>query len=309
MAIGGHQWLSMVVADGCLGLTGRPSCEDVSCGDVAAWRYMHGFAVFVGALSWRMRSILRFVAILLPVLPGLLACAGSTVVVPRDASRVSTSAKPPPVGGDFGLQQLAKTDIDRVADAERKEIFAGLQLLAEKLYRRNPAEWKKSGATHLEEALARLKAGAQDGQYAGLEGYSGVAAMQQAFREDFQGDRVLALVGGLGGMVHVAFNEKTEFFMTDDLDPQKLYNSARNVEIAVWRLSNARDRRGALLLLSNEPASQGQPANLSFEREFGKIIGQLDMLAIVVADKANRSIVKVLQSVATALFLPVGMVK
>lgn len=143
----------------------------------------------------------------------------------------------------------------------------------------------------------------------GWKGYSGVAAMQQAFREDFQGDRVLALMGGLGGMVHVAFNEKTEFFMTDDLVPQKLYNSARNVEIAVWRLSNARDRRGVLFLLSNEPASQGQPANLSFEREFGKIIGQLDMLAIVVADKANRSIVKVLQSVATALFLPVGMVK
>jgi hypothetical protein len=109
--------------------------------------------------------------------------------------------------------------------------------------------------------------------------------------------------------MHAAFNEKSEFFVTDDLDPQKLYNSARNVEIAVWKLSNARDAEGNPFLLSNEPASAVAHQNLSFEREFGKIIGGLDVLSKIVADKVNRTVVKIIQSMATAIFLPVSVLK
>jgi hypothetical protein len=75
------------------------------------------------------------------------------------------------------------------------------------------------------------------------------------------------------------------------------------VEIAVWKLSNARDAQGNLVLLSNEG---GVPVpNLSFEREFGKIIASLDVLSKIVADKNNRTIVKVIQNLATAMFLPI----
>jgi hypothetical protein len=109
----------------------------------------------------------------------------------------------------------------------------------------------------------------------------------------------------MGGMLNAAFDEKTEFFMLDDLDPQKLYNSARNLEIAAWKLANARDAAGSLLLLSNEMAQATQPANLSFEREFGKMIGNLDLLSRLIADKGNRTIARVAQSLATAVFLPV----
>jgi hypothetical protein len=89
----------------------------------------------------------------------------------------------------------------------------------------------------------------------------------------------------------------------DDLDPQGLYNAARNIEIAVWKLSNARDARGDLYLLSNEGA--GTVQNLSFEREFGKMIGSLDILSKIAADKTNRTVVKVIQSLATSVFLPI----
>ena len=91
--------------------------------------------------------------------------------------------------------------------------------------------------------------------------------------------------------------------MLDDLDPQGLYNAARNVEIAVWKLSTTRTSQGELFLLSNEGA--GPVLNLSFEREFGKVIGGLDVLSKIVADKDNRTVVKVIQSLATAVFLPV----
>jgi hypothetical protein len=97
--------------------------------------------------------------------------------------------------------------------------------------------------------------------------------------------------------------------MFDSLDPQKLYNSARNLEIAVWKLANARDAEGNLLLLSNEIANPQQPANLSFEREFGKMIGNLDLLSTMIADRGNRNIVYVTHSVATAVFLPVLAIK
>lgn len=217
--------------------------------------------------------------------------------------------KPPPAGAALDLPQLVKTDVDRMADVCRKEVFSELRFLAEKLYRRNPGEWKKSGAASLEAALDHLMDPRLAWRYAELGDHAGIDAMQLALREDFQGDRVLALMGGLGGMLHASFNEKTAFFMLDDLDPQKLYNSARNVEILVWRLSNARHADGRLFLLSNEPAGADAPANLSFEREFGKMIGQLDMLALILADKMNRTLVKVVQSVATAIFLPVGLVK
>ena len=96
---------------------------------------------------------------------------------------------------------------------------------------------------------------------------------------------------------------RSEQFLLDDLDAQGLHNAARNVEIAVWKLTNARDRQGNLLLLSNE--INGPVINISFEREFGKIIASLDILSKIAADKGNRTVVKVVQSLATAVFLPI----
>ena len=186
-------------------------------------------------------------------------------------------------GGGFEPSQLAKTDIDRVAEAHQREIFSSLRLLAEKLYRRNPREWRKGGQASLEAAVARIFEANHGWHFAELENRRGTDAIHLAFREDFAGDRVLAFVAGL--------------------DPQALFNAARNVEIAVWKLSNAQAPGGEPVLLSNEGA--GPVKNLSFEREFGKIIGSLDLLSKIIADKTNRIVAKVFQTVATAIFLPV----
>ncbi len=233
-------------------------------------------------------------AVLTGLVTGLAACAAGP------SSGKHSGAAP---GPSFSPAQLAKTDIDRVAEAHRREIFAGLKLLAEKLYRRNPREWRRGGWSSGDAAVARLFDEAAAWHFTELSGKSGVEALQLSLREDFRGDRVFALIAGLGGMVHAAFNEKTEFFMTDELDAQKLYNAARNVEIADWKLSQSRDAKNEPILLSNE--MNAGAANLSFEREFGKIIGSLDVLAAVIAEKGERTLVKLLQSIATAMFLPV----
>jgi hypothetical protein len=210
---------------------------------------------------------------------------------------------PEKTAGGFSLSQLAKTDIDRVAEAHQREIFLNLRVLAEKLYKRNPRELKKSNQASLSAGMARIFEQHHGWSFPELQGKRGTQAIHLAFQEDYRGDRVLAFVAGVGGMVQTAFHDKTEFFIIDDLDPQNLYNAARNVEIAVWKLSNDRTSQGQLYLLSNEGA--GSVLNLSFEREFGKVIGSLDVLSKIVADKTGRSVVKIIQALATAVFLPI----
>ena len=225
------------------------------------------------------------------------------IFLPLLSACVTTGTTPrKPVSG-FDPNQIAKSDIDRVAEAHQREVFASLKLLTEKLYRRNPREWRKGGQASLEAAVARIFEANHGWHFAELENRRGTDAIHLAFREDFAGDRVLAFVAGLGGMVQTAFNDKTELFLLDDLDPQALFNAARNVEIAVWKLSNAQAPGGELVLLSNEGA--GPVKNLSFEREFGKVIGSLDLLSKIIADKTNRIVAKVFQNLATAIFLPV----
>ena len=79
------------------------------------------------------------------------------------------------------------------------------------------------------------------------------------------------------------------------------------MEIAVWKLSVDRNAAGELFLLSNEldPANR----NLSFEREFGREIALLDLMAKIVADRNGRGFSRVTQSVVTTIFLPVSFIK
>jgi hypothetical protein len=203
---------------------------------------------------------------------------------------------------DVNPRYLAKSDVDRVVDADRNEVIAGLHRVAARLYRRNPREWQKGGSATAEAALKRLFSGATN--FPELEGRREGDAALYAFSANYAGDRVLALMAGLLGMVYAAFENKTDFYLLDDLNEQKLYNCARNVEIALAKLSSAKGLGNEPLLLSND-LDVNRP-NLSIEREFGRVIGLLDFLSLVVSDKNGRAITRVTQSVATAIFLPVG---
>lgn len=204
------------------------------------------------------------------------------------------------------VKYLAKTEIDRIADANRSEVVEGLLLIADKLYKRNPKEWSKGGMVSREAAVDKLRrrhfhawpelGGRREGQAATL-----------AFAEVYDGDRVAALVFGLLTMVDAAYEHKEEFYILDGLNETKLFNCARNMEIAVWKLGNDRNAAGQLFLLSNEldPANR----NLSFEREFGRQTGLLDFMAKIVADRNGRTFSRLTHSVVSAVFLPVSFLK
>lgn len=198
---------------------------------------------------------------------------------------------------------LLKTEVDRIADTSRREVVDGLLLIADKLYKRNPREWKRAGQASREAAVERLRRRVHN-DWPELLGQRERLAAALAFSAEYSGDRVAALVFGLLTMVDAAYEHKEEFYMLDSLDEIKLYNAARNMEIAIWKLANDRQTTGEAFLLSNEldPANR----NLSFERQFGRIIGLLDFMAQVVADRNGRALSRVTQSVATAVFLPVG---
>ena len=181
-----------------------------------------------------------------------------------------------------------------------------LLLIADKLYKRNPKEWKKGGAVSREAAVERLRQ-RQHRSWPEFSGQREGAVASLAFAEVYSGDRVAALVFGLLSMVDAAFEHKEEFYILDSLNEMKLYNSARNMDVAVWKLGHDRTAAGELFLLSNEldPANR----NLSYEREFGRVMGLLDFMAKVVADRNGRTFSRLSQSVASAIFLPVSFLK
>jgi hypothetical protein len=203
----------------------------------------------------------------------------------------------------FRVQDVAKSDVDMVAEVQLRLTMGHLQELMTKLYLRNPREWKKGGNPSVGRAVARVFSRGRPESFPDLQGKRSVASIQLAFADDYRGDRVLALVEGMRGMLLDSYNGKQEFYLVDELDPQKLYNAARNIEITVWRLSNRRDPSGRLVLVSN--ATRGPVNNLSYERLFGKMIALQDSMAQIVAEATNRRIKSIIQSVASAVFLPI----
>ncbi|GBG14154.1 uncharacterized protein NMK_1714 [Novimethylophilus kurashikiensis] len=200
------------------------------------------------------------------------------------------------------LSQFGKSDLDRMADVQMRENTQSLRLLMTKLYKRNPRELRKSTSGTAEEMVDWVFEGGQGWRFPKINNVQGTEAIQLAFQPEYQGDRVLPFIVGLETMLIKAHGGKEEFFYTDSLDPQSIYNAARNVEIAAWKLSNARDSQGQLYLLTNELNDSGH--NLSFEREFGKIIGRTDLYAMTLSEKSQRTISRIALSFATALFLP-----
>lgn len=213
--------------------------------------------------------------------------------------------KPIPERDDrSSANQLAKNDFDRMADVEMAENTQSLRNLMTKLYKRNPNQLAKSTPDPVEKMVDWVFEGEQQHhfQFKEIDNKQGTDAIFLAFNPDYQGDRVLPFIVGLHTMLLKAHGNKTDFYLTDNIDPQSVYNVARNIEIAAWKLSTARDANGNLYLLTNEISDKDR--NLSFEREFGKMIGRTDLYAIALAEKSQRLISRVMQSLATAVFLP-----
>lgn len=203
----------------------------------------------------------------------------------------------------FALENLAKTDINMVLDRHVEMQEEYLQQLMLKLYKRNPAYWRNTGAVSAQARVEQYLSRSEADLSKELANRQGTAVISLAFLPEFGGDRVLAFVFGIDSMLHDARGGRDEFYLLDQLDPQKLYNAARNIEVAVWKLSNDRQPDGSLYLHSN--AVTDEVRNLSFERLFGKLIALQDSNAQIVANSTNRLIKDVIHGMASMVFLPI----
>lgn len=217
-----------------------------------------------------------------------------------------SSNKPPGVKEEetrFQFSDLAKSDTHIVIESHQRELMHLLQRLMEKLYLRNPRELAKTPGATFTRRSAELFDASDNWRFPESHSRNGLEMLRQAFDEKFVGDRVFAFVSGLGAMLLSSYNNRTEFYLLDDLDPQKLYNSARNVEVAFWKLSHDRKGNGEPFIYANE--REGPVPNLSFERLCGRLVEVQDLLSRIVAMKTKRSVKQALQFLATSVFLPI----
>lgn len=238
-------------------------------------------------------TLRKLVLLMIPAL--LLAACADPVIQRKDGS---TSKR------GFVLSRVAKGDIDDVAETHQEVMLRSLRTLALKFYKRNPREFRKSGFAEAEPAAEALFASVGDWPQSPLRRLDWAARLAEAWQPAYEGDRVRALFEGLLLMGMASYDDHREFYLTTSLDPQKLYNSARNLEAVAWKIAHAHNDRGELVLLSNS-MDPGSDINLSFEREFGKLIATQDNLALIIEDKGNRTVRTGVVNLATMVFLPI----
>jgi len=204
-------------------------------------------------------------------------------------------------GSSTSGSELAQSDVNRFATLGMRDNLDSLYRLLDKLYRRNPAEWKKTAASR-ELAIKRVRDAIEARQpWPELQGKHDVQALSLALAPEFSGDRAAAFIYGAADMIIVAHGGKTRFYLIDGFDAQYLYNAARNMEIASWILNSRKNAAGQPLLLSNDISDSER--NISFEREFGKIIGRIDLLAEMTTEKYKRAGISYMQNLVGGSFL------
>ena len=204
----------------------------------------------------------------------------------------------------MSADQLGQTDFNRTVTVAMRDNLDSLSNLLDKLYRRNPKEWRKGGATDIEAAKRRVEQAIEEGRPpAGLGGLRDIEVLAVSLDPAYPGDRVAAFVYGMADTIVTAHGGKTRFYASDVLDGQYVYNAARNIEAAAWMLATRRDLAGQPLLLANEMSEKA--VNLSFEREFGALVGRLDLIANLLGENTRRVGINYAQGLMFFSFLPV----
>jgi len=201
----------------------------------------------------------------------------------------------------FEPKSLAKSKIDTVADEFIVESRRLVLELMVKLYKRNPRELAKVPGMTIDRRLKLLKERRAQLMFRELGNRQGIVALELVFQPKYQGDRVFALIVGLGGMLRQAYGYREEMFLLDRLNGAALFTSSHNVEVLAWRLKKDRTDNNKPYLVTSE--YEGVVDNLSFERLFGKLIILQEMMARIVGGTGARAVNAAVRA-ASMVFIP-----
>jgi hypothetical protein len=214
------------------------------------------------------------------------------------------SSQPTGKNSDSAIDRIAKSDIDEVIEVHQQAVLDDLKALMIKLYKRNPNLRHDLHERSIEESVELTLSRPYNTVYEQGKNVSEPNdIVRLAFDERFAGDRVRALILGLRKMLMASYDYRTEFYYLTSVDEQKLYNSARNLEIAAWLLASRSDVNGKPLIFSD--SLQSEQRNLSFQRLFGKMIATQDNLAQIISQKTGRILKTVVVRTASMMFLPI----
>lgn len=237
----------------------------------------------------------RMCAPLLLAVVFMFSVSGCSQQQERDVVRQFSNAKP---------DELFQTSVDRMATLGMHDNLQSLYLLMNKLYLRNPNQWRQSGYLDAVTAAREIRQAIELRRpLPALGERRDLAALSYSLSPEFRGDRVGAFIYAIGSMLVTAHGGRTEFYVTDSINPQFVSNAARNIEKATWLLSQRQDANGVLLLFSNEISEEG--SNVSFAVEFGKIVARLDLLTQILDERYRRIGLNYAQSLLLINFLPV----
>lgn len=199
-------------------------------------------------------------------------------------------------GGEFDVKMLAKSDMSRVAELGQREVLKSLRKMMVHLYNANPKQLNRGrseGETKytVQSSVKRIFGQQMRWNFPEFGGVRGNQILHLTFDKDYKGDRVLAFTAALVSMTMRSYNGTTQLYMLDQLDPQKIYNSARNFEVA-------------LKMVDIYPYLK-QSGSRHITTMIGRATANQDLIAVLVADHLNRQITSVAQSVVTTLLLPI----
>ena len=197
------------------------------------------------------------------------------------------------------VKNVAKNDIDRVADTSIKTLDDLLLETTLELYRLNPDELKKFSGMDLQSRTTQIVEYHTAVAYKELDYKQSVEAIRLALNPSYRGDRVFALMIGISSMLAISYNNQKEFFVTDQLDPQKLYDTSINLDLLHQTLMK-QDKDEPLFITDDEE----QPRKIYIL--LNKMSAIQELIANVVANNEGRIINRALHGIAT-VFLPIGI--
>lgn len=196
------------------------------------------------------------------------------------------------IGCEYKIKNLIKSDINFVTDYHFNTTYKDLYHLTETLYMLNPQYLPKNKSIRDRQiSLIQKKTNLL---YEELNYKVGLSAIEQAFDENFSGDRIFSLMYGITGMIDTSYNNKFNSHFFHKLDAQKIYDSARNLEYINYQI-----KRNNHLFNSNHIDT------FSIDYLFGSLIRNQDMLSIIISDGDQRLKTKIIQKTASFILIPI----